>query len=180
MTSNRMFPIVDKHFCYFVTFSAINWIRVFSYEQARSILIESLKFTQLEMDLAIHAYVIMPSHIHMIVSNKNYDNDQLKRALVSIRKFTGTRIIEFIKNGDTPFAKQLENHFMNDRKRMFWQEGWHAEAIHSFEFYKQKVDYIHDNPRRAGLVGLPENYPYSSAKTIMYGEPGLIELDYLV
>ncbi len=37
-----------------------------------------------------------------------------------------------------------------------WQEGYHPEAIFNADFARQKIDYIHDNPLRAGLVAAPE------------------------
>lgn len=57
----------------------------------------------------------------------------------------------------------------------FWQEGCYSEVISSLEFYKQKLNYIHQNPVRAEFVRYPQDYLYSSA--IDYaGEKGLIEV----
>ena len=39
----------------------------------------------------------------------------------------------------------------------------HAVVIYSPEFAKEKLEYLHNNPVRAGLVRKPEDYIYSSA-----------------
>ncbi len=45
----------------------------------------------------------------------------------------------------------------------FWQEGYHGEEIFSMNFYDTKVNYIHMNPVRAGIVEKEEEYINSSA-----------------
>ncbi len=180
MTTNRDFAIVDRYSTYFVTFSVNGWIEIFKLPEPTFIFLESLRYVQETHRLAVHAYVIMPSHVHMIVTNKDLDNKQLHKALTSLRKYTGSKITQFIENNCSEFLKVLENHRLGDRKRLFWQEGWHAEAIHSEMFFQQKSDYIHNNPCVANLVELPEQYPYSSANSMLFDKPGFIKLDDII
>ena len=60
-----------------------------------------------------------------------------------------------------------------------WQEGFHPQQIVSQEMLHQKIDYLHHNPVRIGLVPRPEDWVYSSARNYAGGK-GLIELDALV
>ncbi|MCX6032960.1 MAG: hypothetical protein NT169_27195 [Chloroflexi bacterium] len=41
----------------------------------------------------------------------------------------------------------------------------------------QKLNYIHRNPVRAGLVEQPEQYAYSSYRNYVNGDNSLIEID---
>ena len=50
-----------------------------------------------------------------------------------------------------------------DRERRLWQPSRQPEAIYSEAFWQQKADYLHDNPRRKGLVRLPQDWRHSSA-----------------
>ena len=59
----------------------------------------------------------------------------------------------------------------------FWQKDNHAEEITTGQFFKIKLDYIHQNPVRAGVVDKEEDYLYSSARAY-YGGKGLLELSY--
>ena len=45
-----------------------------------------------------------------------------------------------------------------------WTHENHAEHIYCQKFTEQKIDYIHDNPVRAGIVTKAEDYLYSSAR----------------
>jgi REP element-mobilizing transposase RayT len=49
------------------------------------------------------------------------------------------------------------------RENMVWKEGYHGEEILDLDFYESKVNYIHLNPVRAGLVEKEEDYLNSSA-----------------
>ncbi len=45
----------------------------------------------------------------------------------------------------------------------FWQNESYPVALYSDEVIEQKIDYIHENPVRAGFVDQPKNFYYSSA-----------------
>lgn len=59
-----------------------------------------------------------------------------------------------------------------------WQEGFHPQQITSGEMLRQKIEYIHYNPVRIGLVARPEDWLYSSARNYA-GLQGLMEIDAL-
>ena len=50
-----------------------------------------------------------------------------------------------------------------EEKKQLWQSGNHPEEIRAEKFYKQKMQYIHYNPVRAGWVRSEEDYEWSSA-----------------
>ncbi len=149
---------------YFITFTIVDWLPVLIDEPPISILIESLRFCIEQKGLRINAYVIMPNHMHAVVFDANFDPKILKQTLTSFRKFTGQQLSNYV---DTHFSESLASVLRNpnraDRDRQFWQPGWHAEGIFSFPFWQQKVDYLHWNPCRKGLVRSPQDWRYSSA-----------------
>jgi hypothetical protein len=59
-----------------------------------------------------------------------------------------------------------------------WTNDNHPEEIYGQKFMMQKLNYIHENPVRAGITKMPEEYLYSSALSYT-GRKGLIEIDYL-
>jgi hypothetical protein len=67
-------------------------------------------------------------------------------------------------HGPPEFAEAMRETASMDRHRRFWQQGKHPEAISTESFWRQKVDYIHDNPCRKGLVLYPEHWRFSSAR----------------
>ncbi len=56
---------------YFVTFTAINWVDIFIRESYRQIFIDSVKYCQQNKGLVVGAYVIMTSHVHMIIGTND-------------------------------------------------------------------------------------------------------------
>jgi putative transposase len=149
---------------YYVTYSVVEWLPVFVAEATFGIVAESLKFCHQQKHLRINAYVIMPTHLHMIVFDADYDGERLGRTLTDFRKFTGRQLSDSCMNHfPRCFAETLHKQAAEDRERRFWQPSRHPEAILTERFWQQKVDYLHDNPRRKGLVLSPADWRWSSA-----------------
>jgi hypothetical protein len=73
------------------------------------------------------------------------------------------------------FAKATESHSRN-KNFQFWQYGNHPEEIYSEKFMWSKLDYIHLNPVRAGIVSKASDYIYSSASNYV-NESGLLPIE---
>ncbi len=67
--------------------------------------------------------------------------------------------------------------FKTDKGIKVWEEGYHGEEIITQEFYKTKVNYIHQNPVRARIVEKEEEYFYSSAGEYYGIRKSLLKLD---
>ena len=63
----------------------------------------------------------------------------------------------------------------------FWQQDNQPKIIYTPEFAAKKLEYMHNNPFDAGIVGKAEEYIYSSARDYYYGKQcGLIRIEYLL
>ena len=60
-----------------------------------------------------------------------------------------------------------------------WQTGFHPIYIVSDKFFWEKLDYIHYNPVRKGLVRRPEQWQYSSARNYILDDHTIIEVEFL-
>lgn len=58
-----------------------------------------------------------------------------------------------------------------------WQDSFWEEVVFTDGFLRQKLNYIHMNPVRAGLVDEPQKYPYSSYRNYEFNDNTLIEID---
>jgi REP element-mobilizing transposase RayT len=149
---------------YFVTYSVVDWLPVFVSESANRILTESLSFCCQKKGLCVNAYVIMPTHLHTIVFDKKFESEHLQETLHDFRKFTGRSLSDFCsRNGPPCFTMTMSAAAGEDRTRRFWQPTRHPEAIVTERFWQQKLDYLHDNPCRKGLVREPAHWRFSSA-----------------
>jgi len=153
----------DAH-VYFVTFSIVEWLPVFVTEKTFRIVSESFNFCHQRKNLRIHAYVIMPTHLHAIVFDAEWNSERLEQTLTDFRKFTGRQLTDWcLHHGPQCFAETLAANAPADREHRFWQPSRHPETIESEPFWRQKLDYLHENPCRKGLVRRAVEWRFSSA-----------------
>lgn len=106
----------------------------------------------------------MPTHIHIIVFDSDFNVPRLQKTLQEIRRFTGRQLADYCENKmPQVFQQAMYNTNRGDRLRQFWQQSRHPVAIWSRDFWKTKVAYLHDNPRRKGLVRNGTEWRFSSA-----------------
>jgi REP element-mobilizing transposase RayT len=158
------YRIAEDASVYFVTFSIVEWLPIFISEEPCRIIVDSFRHCHEYKGLAINAFVIMPTHLHAIVFDRNFDNARLMRALTDFRKFAGRSLADFCdSHAPTCIRAAIHEAAGDDRDRRIWQPSRHPEALTSEPFWRQKLDYLHDNPCRKGLVIRPEYWRFSSA-----------------
>jgi putative transposase len=102
---SRKYQIRDQNALYFVTFTVIHWLDVFSRREYRDIFLDSIRYCQANKGLEVCAYCIMSSHIHMIIGRHGDPN--LEHIIRDIKKFTATKLIEAIQNNPQESRKEL-------------------------------------------------------------------------
>lgn len=161
---------------YFLTCSIQGWLPIFKDHKYCEIIINSLKFCRENLDLKLHAYVIMLDHIHLLVSGNNISN-----TIKSFKMYTATEIISNLKkDGNLKFLEKFkENKLAYKSKSTYqiWQEDSHPELAESENVCIPKMQYIHNNPVKKGYVSEPEMWKYSSAGFYVLGERGVIDID---
>jgi REP element-mobilizing transposase RayT len=178
MPTRRAYP-GEKHF---ITWTVLNWIDVFTRPAYAEIVIDALRHCQEEKGLIVHAYVIMPSHLHLIVDT---EQQLLPDIVRDVKQFTSRTIVQAIR--EIPESRrewlldQFEGAASNHpkiRHAQFWQAGYYPVVCYSLPFTRQKVDYIHNNPVKARLVYEPQQYVWSSAQDYS-GKKGPLSVDLL-
>ncbi len=160
--------ITDKEGIYFLTSTVVDWVDVFTRPVYRYIIIDSLQHCINEKGLELYAWVIMSNHIHLVAASKH--GFDLSDTMRDFKKFTSKQITSAILTENESRKEWMINRFeyagRNDNKiknYKFWQDGNEAKPIYNFEFLKQKIDYIHNNPVKAEIVEYAEQYKFSSA-----------------
>ncbi len=64
-------------------------------------------------------------------------------------------------------------------KYQFWTHENHAVELSTNKMIDQRLNYIHQNPVKAGIVESPEDYLYSSARNYCDNMDYLMEIDLL-
>ena len=162
------YKIEEKDGLYFVTFQVVKWIDIFTRKIYRDIVIDSLRFCQTSKDLEIYAFVVMSNHLHLILRGGKPD---LSNTIKEFKSFTAKQILKTIDTEAESRREWMLNLFefsakqhKRNEKYQIWTHENHAELIYSNQFMDSKINYIHDNPVRSGIVEKAEDYLYSSAR----------------
>lgn len=172
--------IRDQSKAHFITTTVFDWIDIFTRRVYRDCIIKSLKYNIKNKKLILYGYVIMSNHIHLIIQAQN---ENLSDILRDFKKFTSGSILKMIQSEPESrrewmlkrFKKATETHNRN-KNYQFWKYGNHTEEIYTEKFMWSKLDYIHLNPVRAGIVNKPQEYIYSSASNYILGK-GLLDIE---
>jgi hypothetical protein len=76
------------------------------------------------------------------------------------------------------FQFAASKHKRNENYQIWTHEN-HAVILYGNSFINQRINYIHENPVRAGIVERPEDYIYSSARSLA-GLPCLLDIPQLL
>ncbi|MBC5834452.1 transposase [Flavobacterium sp. F372] len=174
------YTIKEQEKAHFITATVVDWIDVFSRKSYRDSIIECFDYCIKNKGMILYGYVIMSNHIHMIIQS---NDGKLSDLLRDFKKFTAKTILEKIQSEPESrrewmlerFKLATETHSRN-KNYQFWQYGNHAEEIFTEQFLWSKLDYIHMNPVRAGIVIKMDDYLYSSASNYMNGT-GIIQVE---
>lgn len=165
---------------YFVTYSVNGWIDVFTRSEYCEIIVQSFKHCIAAKGLELNAWIIMSSHVHFI--GRAIGTTPLADIIRDIKKFTSKTILKAIYEGEESRKEWLTSKFRfyasqssRGDQHLFWQSGYHAVLLDDTHTLTQSLDYLHQNPVKAGMVINPEAYRYSSAIDYIGGQ-GLIPL----
>ena len=159
---------------YFITSSVHCWVPIIFNDHIFGIILESLKFCQQYKGLVIWAYVIMPNHIHAIISHEDFK--AIPGIIRDFKRHTSTEISKYLSQLGRYSRLFWIKIFHNQEKNKVWQEGYHPETILSPDFLLTKLNYIHNNPVEKGYVTRPEHWKYSSARNYYLDDHSLIQI----
>ena len=168
--TNAGLKIDYQYNTYFLTLTVVGWVNIFDRLHCKQLIIDSLKFCIENKGLIVYAYVLMTNHIHLVAAAKE-SSKGLSYILGDFKKFTSREMTLWMLST----KKESRRHWMLDIFRAYglqtyrnenfqiWTHYNHPVLITSTDQLFQKIDYIHANPVKAGIVRRPEDYIYSSA-----------------
>ncbi|MEM8757040.1 MAG: transposase [Planctomycetota bacterium] len=148
----------------YLTFSCVDRAPYLNDPAHRDILADQLFTSRVHLGFRLHAWVIMPEHVHLLLTPPLPHVD-VPRILSAVKRRSATRILADMRmHGDAP--PQL------------WQAGggYDRNILGGGELNK-KIQYIHENPVHRGLAAKPEDWPWSSARAWLHLDTPWPELD---
>ena len=114
---------------YFISFAPVNWKDVFTGNEYKNELIKSWQHCQQKKGLAIYAWCIMPSHIHMIISSNSKPLEDIVR---DMKSHTSSLLKKLIKG-------HPQESRMGWMVWMFERVGKMNGNISSWQFWQQHI-----------------------------------------
>jgi putative transposase len=110
-----------------------------------------------QYEFCVYGFVVMPEHVHLLVGEP--EKCELAQALQSLKQSVARRLA----------LRAVEP---------FWQARYHYDfSVWSECKFTEKLRYIHRNPVTRGLVGRPEDWPWSSFRHYLTGEVCGVEIE---
>ena len=134
----------DDHF---ITFSCHHRKPYLNTPTARDIFLDSLERTRSRYQFEVLGYVVMPEHVHLLVSEP--PDDPLSKAMQALKISVARRLTE----------------------RPFWQTRYYDFNVFTRDKRIEKLKYMHRNPVKRGLVTQPEDWRWSSYRHYLLEEP---------
>ena len=138
---------------HFLTFSCYHRLQHLGVAAARDLFEDALERVRQRYRFVVAGYVVMPEHVHLLIGEP-------VKGLVS-------GVIHALK-----FSVAMRH-----AERPFWQVRYYDFLVHNEEKCVDKLRYMHRNPVVRGLVGKPEDWPWSSFRHYATGVEGIVEIE---
>ena len=161
---------------HFITFSCYHRHPLFAEPATRGVFELALERVRLSFGLRVYGYVIMPEHVHLLVSEP--DGAPFKPTL-SVAERVG------LSGGETPRSladvikslKQGVSRRLIGQAKHFWQKRYYDFNVRDNSQFVEKLRYIHRNPVKRGLCERPEDWQWSSFLHYATGVEGRVEIE---
>lgn len=171
----------EENKIYFITKVINHRVPIFTFDEYYpSIVIDNLKFYRRKFGFHLYGFAIMPDHYHSTINTMG--KVAIEKIKEDMNKFIARQIITDLK---TRYPNTLEKLRIDSPYReghrcyeyRLFQKGRYDFEIMSEEKLLEKIEYMHRNPIRAGLVLEMEEYRFSSARNYVLDDDSLIKLD---
>jgi putative transposase len=149
------------HF-HFITFSCYQRLPLLGESYARDLFLEELAKLKAECGFLVLGYVVMPEHVHLLISELDTRNPS------SIVQMLKQRVSHKMRESRPGLCGHL---------RRFWQVRFFDFNVYSSEKKIEKLKYIHANPVSRGLVKDSKDWIWSSWGFYLTGVPGIVPVD---
>lgn len=144
---------------HFITFSCYRRLPLLKSARARDVFVRELARVREEMGFRLIGYVVMPEHVHLLMSEplRGTPSTVLQKLKLRVsRKMRRRRKSAPRGQMRLPFEERGES------LRAFWQARFYDFNVYSERKRIEKLDYMHANPITRKLVSHPKDWPWSS------------------
>lgn len=154
---------------HFITCSCYRRMPLLRSPRARDRFLKVLSEVRKRYDFALWGFVVMPEHIHLLMSEPETGDPS------AVMKVIKQRVSRALRRTNKRMPGQLALWSSPSFKRYprFWQRRFYDFNVWSARKRNEKLNYMHFNPVRRGLVERPRDWRWSSYRFYWHGEVGI-------
>lgn len=157
---------------HFVTFCCYHRRRLFTTEASCRVFESALERVRRRYRLCVYGYVVMPEHVHLLLSEPQTAPLKPKDGLNGPPVGLGDTLADGLKSLKQGVARRL----IGDAEH-FWQKRYYDFNIRNYAQFVEKLRYIHRNPVTAGWCERAEEWEWSSFRHYADGSEGCVEIE---
>jgi putative transposase len=181
-------PTFKRHFApgqlQFLTSSTYRRARLFASDRFRWSFVEVLEQLRSEMGFLLIGWVLMPDHFHLLIKPEPAESTSL--IMQELKKCTAQRILSALsENQRVPWCEKMLARLRlpptvhADSQFRVWQRRYYPFGVYSEKKRLEKLNYMHGNPVKCGLVASPEQWPWSSFRFYYLNDSSVLRMDRL-
>jgi putative transposase len=182
---------------HFVTFCCYHRQRRFATDASRRVFESALERVRRSYRLYIYGYVVMPEHVHLLLSELQPKRGSAKADVgqangAPLKADGGPLKPAFGLSGNPDWLSNPQQYTLADALKSlkqgvarrligdavhFWQKRYYDFNVRDYPQFVEKLRYIHHNPVKRGLCARPEDWQWSSFSHYSTGSEGRVEIE---
>ena len=198
----KLLRFIDADYIHFITTKTQNRVSLFNNKKNCLILLKIINILRNQLKFKLLGYVIMPDHLHLLIKPSAENSYNVSYIMMMI-KGCSAREINIAEAKPSASRTEEIKHLHKDPTRLgeglalpdkdptrlgeglasprekTWQKSFYDFPIYSDKKFKEKLNYIHNNPLKTCLVDNLDNYLWSSYQNYYLNNNTLITINYL-
>ena len=173
----KLFKSDELNILHYTTTVCFKRVPVFRSEIACNLFINALAETRERCKFKLIGYGVMPDHVHLIL---NPLNRNISVVMGRVKSTSARQILDWLR--ESRHATSLKKLALavpqaRSHTHSLWLKDFSSIDLWSPRFIRQKLNYIHLNPVRAGLCKHPAEWKWSSYRAYFPHEPGSVPIE---
>lgn len=160
---------------HFITCSCYRRLPLLRSARARNVFVKILDEVRADYQFALVGLVVMPEHFHLLIGEPSLGTPST--VLQVLKQRVSRQLLQNIRESLASSQSRLWHEPPNAGLRSFWQRRFYDFNVWSRKKKIEKLNYMHMNPVKRGLVTHPKDWRWSSYASYQRQRDAWIKVD---
>ena len=179
--TNGLHRYYGSHDLHFITCSCYHRQPQLGTPERRNLFLSILEEARRKYRFLVHGYVVMPEHFHLLITEPELGDPSVVMKVIKerfSRRMNQSRAVNQSSAGAPLIASFAMSGCSRQNPAPLWQKRFYDFNVWTEKKEVEKLRYMHRNPVKRGLVDKPELWEWSSFRSYLYGETGLVRVKF--